>query len=82
MSETGLAAVLLMIGMVMLVMCFWKQIAIFLLFAVVTVFCFGVYYIVSTIADQLSLNKLPANNSSEKLAQSRVNTYPPLSPRS
>ena len=32
MSETGLAAVLLMIGMVMLVMCYWKQIAIFLLF--------------------------------------------------
>ena len=45
MSETGLEAVLLMIGMVMLVVCFWKQIAMFLLFAVGTVFCFGVYYI-------------------------------------
>ena len=33
MSEPGLAAVLLMIGAVMLVMCYWKQIAIFLLFA-------------------------------------------------
>ena len=32
MSGTGLAAVLLMIVTVMLVMCFWKQIAIFLLF--------------------------------------------------
>jgi hypothetical protein len=49
MSGTGLAAVLLMIGTVMLVVCFWKQIAIFLLFMVVTVFCFGVYYVVSTI---------------------------------
>ncbi len=49
MSETGLTAVLLMIGMVMLVICFWKQIAIFLLFMFVTVFCFGVYFIVSTI---------------------------------
>ena len=49
MSETGLTAVLLMIGMVMLVICFWKQIAIFLLFVAGTVFCFGIYYIVSTI---------------------------------
>jgi hypothetical protein len=49
MSETGLTPVLLMIGMVMLVICCWKQIAIFLLFMVVTVFCFGVYYVVSTI---------------------------------
>jgi hypothetical protein len=49
MSEIGLEAVLLMIGMVMLMMCFWKQIAIFLLFAIITVFCFGVYYIASTI---------------------------------
>ena len=49
MSETGLTAVLLMIGMVMLVICCWKQIAMFLLFMVVTVFCFGVYYVVSTI---------------------------------
>ena len=47
MSGTGLAAVMLMIGTVMFVMCFWKQIAIFLLFVAVTVFCFGVYYIVS-----------------------------------
>ena len=49
MSETGLTAVLLMIGTVMLVICYWKQIAIFLLFVAVTVFCFGIYYIVSTI---------------------------------
>jgi hypothetical protein len=49
MSGTGLAAVLLMIGTVMLVMCYWKQIAIFLLFVSVTVFCLGVYYIVSMI---------------------------------
>jgi uncharacterized membrane protein len=49
MSETGLTAVLLMVGMIMLVICCWKQIAIFLLFVALTVFCFGVYYIVSTI---------------------------------
>jgi len=49
MSGTGLAAVLLMVGAVMLVMCYWKQIAIFLLFVAVTVFCLGVYYIVSMI---------------------------------
>jgi hypothetical protein len=49
MSGTGLAAVLLMIGTVMLVMCYWKQIAIFLLFVAITVFCLGVYYIVSMI---------------------------------
>jgi hypothetical protein len=49
MSETGLTAVLLMIGMVMLVICCRKQIAIFLLFMVVTVFCFGVYFVVGTI---------------------------------
>jgi hypothetical protein len=49
MSQTGLTAVLLMIGTVMLVLCYWKEIAIFLLFLAVTVFCFGIYYIVSII---------------------------------
>jgi hypothetical protein len=49
MSGTGLTAVLLMIGAVMLVICYWKQIAISLLLLTVTVFCFGIYYIVSTI---------------------------------
>ena len=49
MSATGLAAVMLMIGTVMLLICYWKQIAIFLLFVAVATFCFGVYYIVSTI---------------------------------
>jgi hypothetical protein len=50
MSGTGLGAVLLMIGMVMLVMFYWKQIAIFLLFVTVTVFCLGIYFIVNTIS--------------------------------
>jgi hypothetical protein len=50
MSVTGLGAVLLMVGIVILVMTYWKQIAVFLLFAAVTVFCFGIYYIASTIA--------------------------------
>jgi hypothetical protein len=50
MSMTGLGAVLLMVGIVLLVMTYWKQIALFLLFAVVTVFCFGIYYMASIIA--------------------------------
>jgi hypothetical protein len=49
MSETGIAAVLLIIGTVMLAVCFWKQIALLLLLAAGTVFCFGVYYIASVI---------------------------------
>ena len=49
MSVIGLTAVLLMIGTVMLVICYWKQIAIFLLLLIITVFCAGIYYIVSTI---------------------------------
>lgn len=48
MSENGLAAVLLMVGMIMLVICFWKQILIFLFLVALTVFCFGVYFVVST----------------------------------
>jgi hypothetical protein len=50
MSGTGLAAAMLMIGIVMLVMSLWRQIAIFMLFVITTVFCFGVYYIVSIIS--------------------------------
>ena len=50
MSETGISAVLLIIGMVILLVCFWKQIALFLLLAAGTVFCFGVYYIAGIIA--------------------------------
>jgi hypothetical protein len=50
MSESGLVAVMLMVGTVMLVISYWKQIAIFILFALATVFCFGVYYIFSTFA--------------------------------
>ena len=49
MSGIGLGAVLLMIGMVMLMMCYWKQIAIFLLFVVLTVFCLGAYYVANVI---------------------------------
>jgi hypothetical protein len=41
---------MLMIGTVMLVMALWRQIAVFMLFVITTVFCFGVYYIVSTIS--------------------------------
>ena len=49
MSVTGLGEVLLMFGTVLLVMCYWKQIAFFLLFVVVTVFCFGAYFLVTMI---------------------------------
>jgi hypothetical protein len=50
MSGTGLAAVMLMIGIVMLAILFWKQVAIFMLFVITTVFCFGIYYVVSSIS--------------------------------
>ena len=45
MSETDLTAVMLMIGLIVLIMAFWRLIAIFLLALAVTVFCFGAYYI-------------------------------------
>jgi hypothetical protein len=45
MSETDLTAVMLMVGMIVLIMAFWRLIAIFLLALAVTVFCFGAYYI-------------------------------------
>jgi hypothetical protein len=47
MSATGLATVMFMVFALMIVMSFWRQIAIFILYLAVTVFCFGVYYIVS-----------------------------------
>jgi hypothetical protein len=53
MSQTALATVMLMVFVVMIVMSCWRQIAIFMLYLVVTVFCFGVYYIVSTLASVL-----------------------------
>ena len=53
MSVTGLGAVMVMIGTVMLVMCYWKQIAFFLLFVVVTVFCLGIYFLVTIIDSYL-----------------------------
>jgi hypothetical protein len=46
MSERDLAIVVLMIFAVMIVMSFWRQIAIFVLSLIVVVFCFGVYCIV------------------------------------
>ena len=49
MSETDLMAVMLMVGMVVLIMAFWRVIAIFVLAVAVTVFCFGAYYIITII---------------------------------
>jgi hypothetical protein len=53
MSGTSLATVMLIILAAMIVMSFWRQIAIFILYLAVTVFCFGVYYIVSLITDMI-----------------------------
>jgi hypothetical protein len=47
MSGTDLAAVILMICLIMLAISCWRQILMLMLFIVVTVFCFGIYYIVS-----------------------------------
>ena len=47
MSETGIASVVLMIFSVMIVVSYWRQIAIFLLLLVAAVFCCRVYYIAS-----------------------------------
>ena len=50
MSGTGFAAVMLMVGIVMLLILFWRQILIFMLFVSAMVFCCGVYYIFSIIS--------------------------------
>ena len=49
MSGTDVATVMLMVFAVMILMSFWRQIAILILYLAVTVFCLGVYYVVSTI---------------------------------
>jgi hypothetical protein len=51
MSGTDVATVMLMVFAVMILMSFWRQIAILILYLAVTVFCFGVYYIVRMIRD-------------------------------
>jgi hypothetical protein len=50
MAGTGLPAVMLMVGIVMLVILLWRQILIITLFVGATVFCFGVYYIFTIIS--------------------------------
>jgi hypothetical protein len=45
----SLLTVLLIVGLVMFVMSFWRQIAVFILFVFVAIFCFGVYYIITAI---------------------------------
>lgn len=45
MSETGLTAVLLMVFGVILLIKFWREILISVLFVFMIVFCCGVYYI-------------------------------------
>jgi hypothetical protein len=49
MSAAGLATVMLMVFTVMIVMSFWRQIAMLILYLGVTVFCFGIYYILSIV---------------------------------
>jgi len=46
MSATDLMTVLLIAGMVIFVMSYWRQIAIFVLFVTLTSLCVGMYYIV------------------------------------
>ena len=46
----GLVSVILMVFAIMIIVSFWRQIAVFLFYLAVTVFCFGVYYIVSIIS--------------------------------
>ena len=48
MSEADLGTVILMIFMIMLAISFWRQILMLMLFIIVTVFCFGIYYVVRT----------------------------------
>lgn len=50
MSGTGLTAAILTLIVIMVVVSFWRQILTFLLFMIVMVFCFGIYYVASTIA--------------------------------
>ena len=54
MSEAGLGAVLLIIGTVMLVTTFWRQIIAFVLVVFLTIFCCGVYYIVVIIENLIN----------------------------
>jgi hypothetical protein len=49
MSGTDLATVMLIVFVVVVLMSFWRQIAILILYLAATVFCFGIYYIVSLI---------------------------------
>jgi hypothetical protein len=61
MSATGLATVIVMVFAVTLVMSYWRQIAIFLLYVFVTVFCLGIYFIVSIIVHIWPLHSRSAN---------------------
>jgi hypothetical protein len=45
----SILTVLLVVGLVMLVMSFWRQIVVLMLFVTMTVFCFGIYYIITVI---------------------------------
>jgi hypothetical protein len=49
MPGADLTAVIMMICMIMLAICFWRQILMLMLFIIVTIFCFGIYYIVRTL---------------------------------
>jgi hypothetical protein len=49
MSGSAIATVMLMVFIIMVALSFWRQILIFMFYVGVTVFCFGIYYIVSSI---------------------------------
>jgi len=45
MLQPGLTALILMIFLAMFVVAFWRQVLFLLLSAVLTIFCFGLYYL-------------------------------------
>jgi hypothetical protein len=49
MPVTGLAIAMLVAFAILILLSFWRQVAILLLYVFITVFCAGVYFIVSTI---------------------------------
>jgi hypothetical protein len=49
MSQDGLDLVMVMLFCCAILVPFWRQILVFLLLAVIAVFCVGLYYIVATV---------------------------------
>jgi hypothetical protein len=50
MTGTSIAAAMLIALAVMIIMSFWRQIAILIVYIVLVIFCLGIYFVVCTIA--------------------------------